>query len=130
MRLLKGRVQYAVRDQLPQAFRRNYRIESVGSVRGDAIEAYVAGQVDHHPVADARVQDRLRLFQINHPDVDLTVVRYSAHGQFLYDLHIVLENTDGLIDVRDETLHATREMILGVCRKKGYWLSRAGLVTI
>lgn len=117
-----------MRDKLPKVFRRNYRIKSVGSARRDAVEAYVGRQLDHHPQADPRLQQRLAEFQIVEPAVDLSRVRYSAHGQFLYNLHVVLENADNLPDVRVETLRATRSMIQGVCRKKEWLLSRAGIV--
>src|SRR5690242_4121207 len=51
VRSVKGRLQYLVRRQLPQAFHRNYAIHSVGSVRQEVIVNYVRSQVEHHPLA-------------------------------------------------------------------------------
>jgi hypothetical protein len=126
LRLLKGRLQYALRAERPKAFRRNYRLESVGSARGATVEAYVAKQLGRHPPADPRVQERLRRYQIHAPAVDLSALRYSAHGQFLVNLHLVLEHADGWGGVEEEFLRATHAMVQKVCRKKGYLLSRAG----
>src|SRR2546422_821328 len=39
---LKGRIQYAIRATKPRAFRRNYRVESVGSAKQAVLNAYVA----------------------------------------------------------------------------------------
>jgi REP element-mobilizing transposase RayT len=126
VRLLKGRIQYAVRPTLPKAFRRNYRIESVGSARLAVLDAYVAGQVEHHPMADERIAARLKRHQIE-TSADLRALRHSAHGQFRYNLHVVLENTDNLPEIREETLLAVRKMIVGVSEKKKLLLSRAGM---
>jgi hypothetical protein len=125
---LKGRLQYLLRDRMPQAFRRNYRLESVGSAGRDVIEAYVQDQLAHHPMADAWIQERFQWVQIVAEDVDLSAVRFTAHGQFIYNLHVVLEHADGWCAVELKFLRATCEMIRGVCRKRGFLLSRAGIV--
>jgi hypothetical protein len=56
LRLVKGRFQYAIGNAGPKVFRRNYRLESVGSAKRDVVEQYVAGQPNRHSMADARVQ--------------------------------------------------------------------------
>jgi len=79
-------------------------------------------------MGDARVQARFEWVQIASADVDLSQIRYTAHGQFLYNLHIVLEHADSSCAVDSPFLRTTHEMIQGVCRKKGFLLSRAGIV--
>jgi hypothetical protein len=57
---VKGRLQHLVKHRYPKAFRRNYGLRSVGSASREAVEKYVQGQADHHPMADSRVQAVLR----------------------------------------------------------------------
>jgi REP element-mobilizing transposase RayT len=128
VRSLKGRLQYILRDVLPKAFRRNYRIESVGSASRSAIEGYVSKQPERHPMADPRVQELFESVQIDHPEVDLSRIRYSAHGQFIHNLHVVLEYAAGWQAVDAEVLRATSDMIESVCADRGFLLSRAGIV--
>jgi hypothetical protein len=61
---IKGRLQYAVRDRFPKAWKSNYGIRSVGHVTRETVENYVASQLGHHQMADPRIQDRLQRFQI------------------------------------------------------------------
>ena len=129
IRSVKGRLQHRLREQLPQAFRRNYRLESVGEVNNRVLQGYVARQLDRHPMADARVTSRLAQLQFHDDPANLTAVRYSAHGQFLYNLHLVLENADHLHDLRQDALLASRDMLIRASARKGWLLSRAGIVS-
>jgi hypothetical protein len=118
-----------LRGKLPRAFRRNYRMESVGEVNNRVLQNYVAGQPTRHRMADARVQQRLAAVQYHDENVDLSAVRYSAHGQFVHNLHIVVENTDHLADSREATLVAARQMLVRACAKRGWLLSRVGMAS-
>jgi REP element-mobilizing transposase RayT len=124
---IKGRLQYLVRDQMPRAFRRNYGIYSVGSANRERVEAYVRDQLQHHEMADERVQARLARLQIEQP-IDLGAPRLSGHAQYIYNLHVVLVNAEHLCDVRANVLAARRERVLGACDKKQHLLSRASIV--
>lgn len=128
VRSVKGRLQYLVRDAIPQIWRRHYSITSVGDANSDVLQGYVGRQVQHHPMADPRVVDRLSQFQFHDPSVDLAALRASAHGRFTHGLHLVLENKDRLCDTREEWLAANRAMLIAACRKKGWLLARLGLV--
>lgn len=128
IRSIKGRLQHAVRDQVPKAFRRNYRLESVGEANNATLQAYVRRQPERHRMADPGVQSRIESLQYFDPQVDLAAVQQSAHGQYIANLHLVFENRERLMDIREESLRKTREMIIGVSRKKGYRLARIGLV--
>lgn len=128
IRSVKGRLQYLVRSTLPQAFRRNYSIHSVGSANVDAIQRYVDSQIEHHPLADPRMQEKIARFQYIDEGVDLSVVRRSSYGEFIYDLHLVLVHSERLADVREESWHLTRNTIRRIANKKGHLLSRAGLL--
>ena len=63
VRSVKGRLQYLIRDRSPKAFRRNYHIHSVGEATSSTLDAYVAGQTTKHPMADPKVQARLKASQ-------------------------------------------------------------------
>jgi REP element-mobilizing transposase RayT len=128
VRSLKGRLQYLLREQLPKAFRRNYSIHSVGSADLTAVEAYVAAQLEHHRMADDRVQLRLAKHQIHCPEVDLSLPVRGSHGEYHYNLHIVLVHAERWTEVRDDALTAIREMVMKASRTKGHRLSRAGIL--
>lgn len=123
LRLLKGRLQYLIRDQCPSAFRRNYRLESVGSARADVVEKYLAGQLRRQGMADPRAQARLVTFQIDNHAVDLSSIRYSSHGQFIYNLHVVLVHADRGIRADEQSLRQTRDMVLKVVGKNALTIS-------
>lgn len=128
VRSIKGRLQYLLRNSIPKLWRRHYSIASVGDANNEALQGYVGRQVEHHPMADLRVVDRLSRTQFHDPHVDLNIARASAHGRFVHNLHVVIENTGRLTDVREEWLQTTRQMAIAVCRKKGWLLSRLGIV--
>jgi hypothetical protein len=45
---VKGRLQHLLQATIPNAFRRNFSLTSVGDSRREVVEAYVAGQLGHH----------------------------------------------------------------------------------
>jgi REP element-mobilizing transposase RayT len=55
---VKGRLQYRLRRTIPKAFQRNYSIHGIGSTRRDKLDNYIDSQLEHHPLADARLQER------------------------------------------------------------------------
>ena len=124
---VKGRLQHAVRDHAPRAFRRNFFLTSVGDARRDVVENYVAEQLGHHRMADERVQQALAEFQLSFPHVDLAMPERSAHGEYVYNLHLVLVNQGRWCEIRPDRLAATRDMILASAGKKGHRLSRVSL---
>jgi hypothetical protein len=125
---IKGRLQYLLRRSLPKAFQRNYALRSFGPANRAAVEGYIAGQLKHHPMADARVQAALKKVQINCPEVDLSRPRSTAHGIYWYNLHIVLVHQHRWTEIREHVLQQAKSMIERSCQSKGYWLTRAGIL--
>jgi REP element-mobilizing transposase RayT len=125
---VKGRLQYLVRDRLPKPFRGNYAVRSVGNVTRQTAEAYVANQLGHHGKADARILARLERYQIERPEVDLSVPQRTSHGIYWYNLHIVLVHRERWTEIREEVLQRLRDMIIRASATKGYLLSRAGIL--
>jgi hypothetical protein len=124
---VKGRLQNLVGDTLPRAFRRNFSLASVGHVRREVVEGYVADQLGHHRMADARVQQQLTGFQFTFPDVDLSQAQFSSHGRYIYNLHLGLVHQARWCEVRRDRLEITRDMIFRTAQKKEHRLSRVSL---
>jgi REP element-mobilizing transposase RayT len=125
---VKGRLQYLVHHSRPKALQRNYALRSFGSATREAVEGYVAAQLDHHPMADPRVQALLERFQVRHPEVDLSQPRTMSHAVNWYNLHVVLVHRERWAEVREDALGQVRQMVERVCRAKGYALSRGGIL--
>ncbi len=122
VRLVKGRLQHAVRSRMPKAFQGKYSFSSVGSARREAVENYVQSQASHHR-AGAGVDP----YQIVR-DVDLSPLRASSHGRFRYNLHIVFGNDGRWIETRNDVLGLMRDMILRVSAARGHLLSSVGIM--
>lgn len=125
---LKGRLQHAVSDLAPRVFRRNYRLESIGSARGEVVENYIRNQPRRHPMADPQTQADIEAHQFVDTRIDLETMRRSAHGEFLYNLHVVLEHEGGWNQAETQFLETTRQMLIAACAKHELRLSRAGLI--
>lgn len=129
VRSVKGRFQYLVRDRLPKAFRRNYHIHSTGEAKASVLDHYVAGQAAKHRMADQAVQARLESLQFHDKAVDLSKPSIGTYGQYLNSLQIVVENTETWHEVRETQLQRVREIIVRAANKKGWSLSRIGLLS-
>jgi REP element-mobilizing transposase RayT len=125
---VKGRLQHRLRPTNPDTLKRNFSLKAVGDARRDVVEDYVASQLGHHRMADARVQSFLQKYQVEFPDVDLTGHTLSSHGAYTYNLHLVLVHDGRWNEVRDEALEKTRDMVLRVARNRQHRLSRMSLL--
>jgi len=126
---LKGRLQYSVREKRPKALHRNFAIRSIGNVSREVTERYVASQLDHHQMADQRVQERLKRHQISNPNINLSEVQKTAHGRFWYNLHLVFVHQNRWPEIREEVLVAISNTVEKCARVKGHHLSRAGILS-
>ena len=128
IRTVKGRLQYLIRDQQPKAFQRNYSVRSIGAATRSVVEDYVARQTERHTMADPRVQNLFQQYQKTYSGHDLSQPVLSAHGQYWYNLHLVLVNEDRWREVRPDVLDSLIQMIERVAAKYGHRLSRVGLL--
>jgi REP element-mobilizing transposase RayT len=129
IRSVKGRCQYLIRAQIPQAFSRNYHLQSVGSAKRDAVQQYISSQTAHHRMADDRVQKRLTELQFHTPAIELSTIRRSAHGQFVYNLHLVFVHRDRLSDVRPQYLEDIHTMLKRASTHHKHLLTDAGILS-
>jgi REP element-mobilizing transposase RayT len=125
---VKGRLQWLIRDRLPDAFQRNYSLSSIGSTKRDKLDRYLQTQLDHHPMADPNVQARLKKYQVACPEVDLSKARHTSHAQYWYNLHVVMAHVERYMEIRDTTLGRMRDMILQASAARGDLLSRAAIL--
>jgi REP element-mobilizing transposase RayT len=124
----KGRLQHLVSNRLPKPLKRNYAIRSIGRVTRETVEGYVASQLEHHVMADPRVQERLRRFQIHCPQIDLSKARQTSHGLYWYNLHVVLVHRERWAETREDVIRGVHDMIVAACSAKGWLLSRAAIL--
>ena len=125
---VKGRLQNAIQNSAPKAFRRNFRLTSLGDANRETVEAYVAGQLGHHRMADERVDRMLADFQFEFSEVDLSLPQRSAHGEYLYNLHVVLVHAERWNEVRRDRLQTTSDMIIRCAHDKRHRLSRLAML--
>jgi len=128
IRSIKGRLQHQIRAQIPKAFKGNYSIKSVGSAKLEVVQRYLNSQLEHHKMADPKVQARFSKYQFDNPKIDLVPPRYSAHGQFIYNLHLVFVHKERWREIRDEQLVKNRDMIQHAALKKGHLLSKVSIL--
>jgi REP element-mobilizing transposase RayT len=128
IRSIKGRWQYLSRDIEPIEFRRNYRITSVGDANNAVLSEYVAKQPNRHRMADPQVDELLHSLQFSDPTIHLDKVQRSSYGEYVHNLHIVLETSEGWNEVRENVLRAYLQAIQQACREERWRLSRIGLV--
>jgi len=128
VRSVKGRLQYQLRASIPQLWQRHYSITSVGDTNHSVLQGYVAKQIEHHQVADPRAVEVLSQSQFNDVKVDLNRECTSSYGKFTNNLHVVLENAERLAEIRPEVFAASQKMLVGVCQKKEWRLSRVAFL--
>ncbi len=109
---LKGRLQYAVREQSPKALRPHYAIRSFGTQEREVVEAYVAKQPFKHTMAAERTQRIFEDLLYCDSAVDLSAARSTEHGTYWHNLHIVLVHESRWRDVHVERLKKTQAVIL------------------
>ena len=128
VRSVKGRLQHAIRERTPKAFRRNYCLRSIGSAKRRSVEDYVATQLEHHRMADASVQKRLARSQERYSDVDLGKPSFSSHAEYWYNLHLVIVNDERWMEIREDILSEIETVINRVAAKYACRLSRVALL--
>lgn len=125
---VKGRLQYLVRDTQPKPCRRNFALRSFGAEERLVVERYIADQLGHHRYVDPKFQAFLETLQYADPKVDLSTASKTSHGLYWHNLHVVLVHRERWACSGNSRLTSVREMILKVGRKKGWKISRAGIL--
>ncbi len=125
---LNARLQYALRDHFPKAFRPHYSIRSFGTQDRAVIEAYVAKQPSKHRMTAERSQMLFEdLLYVDH-NIDLSCMQKTSHGAYWFNLHVVLVNEGRWCDVCRERLEKTKRTILKWSIKKRLRLSRCAIL--
>jgi REP element-mobilizing transposase RayT len=125
---MKGRLQADIRTTHPNAFRRNYCVRSIGSADRETIEGYLSKQLEHHPMADKRVEEQFRDFQFKDLRVDLKQPSFTSHAMYWYNLQLVLVNASRYRDINLERAARRLQTVKDIAAKKRYWLHQVGLL--
>ena len=125
---IKGRLQHTLRPQRYLAFRRNFRLTSVGQTSVEVIQNYVAKQLNHHPLACQRSQAAMAEFQHLDASVNLASPIQSTHAQYLIALHIVLVHAGRWRTVDNAFLKKTQQAILATAAKHHHRISHLSLL--
>jgi hypothetical protein len=78
-------------------------------------------------MTDPRVQEQLAPYQREYPGVDLGKPCFSSHGEYWYNLHVVIVNEARCMEIRNGVLGRLSQMIDGVALKHGYRMSRVAV---
>ena len=90
-RLLKGRLQYAMRTAgLTADFSRKVSLRGIGDNTREIVEQYIRDQLLHTELADPRYRDALQRHAFSQPEVDLETPTETNSGRSWYNLHLVL----------------------------------------
>jgi Transposase IS200 like len=125
---VKGRLWYAWQSFGNNSIEKHYALRSYGTQERETIEAYIAGQADHHPMATTRALDLFR--EVNFLDESVHLAQPLSIGRSLvwFNLHIVLVHSDRWRNVSETLVGNTQKMVRSVCKKYGWRLSRCGIV--
>ncbi len=126
---LKGRLQYIVRDHTPRALRPHYSIRSFGTQDRNVIEAYVARQPQKHSMASTMSQQIFEDLLFCDPAIDLSISQKTSHGDYWYNLHLVLVHEDRWRSVDRKQLTKTHRVVRQCAMKKQWRLSRFAILS-
>lgn len=127
-RRVKGRLQNLIRDRVQQPFQRNYDLRSVGSGTREKLEGYLGSQLEQHPEEDRKIRWMLTDMQVIRPDVDLAQPRFTSHGRFWANVHLVMVNDWRWRETCQEHLLRVRAMLIRAAEKKQHLLSRIAIL--
>ncbi len=117
-----------MREHEPKALRPHYAIRSFGTQEREVIEAYIAKQPQHHPMAAEHSQQVLNELMYVDPLMDLTIKQTTNHGDYWYNLHLVLVNEGRWRNVDRDKLAEVRNMTVMWASTKKLRLSRCALL--
>ena len=79
-------------------------------------------------MADPQIQRILADFPFQPPEIDLSLLQRSSHGEYLYNLHVVVVHDERWNEIRRNRLQTTSDMIVRCARAKKHQLSRLALL--
>jgi REP element-mobilizing transposase RayT len=114
----KGRLQHELRAaETRYNFSRKLAVRSVGDNTTEAVERYIASQVDRSSYIDPRWRAFLEELIVIDPAVELAQPTHTRSGRYWYNLHLVLvvesrnsiHDRDTLLRIQDTTLRVAHE---------------------
>lgn len=126
--LVQGKLQIATQNDSAKSLRPNFSIRSYGTQDRKIVEAYVAKQPSHHPVASPSTQQFFESIVIENKDVDLSRAKRARFGVYWFNLHIALVHLGRWRCGSRDIVMATRDIVTKSCQKKSWRLSKLSLV--
>ena len=131
-----GRIVKSVREVLQSqirniphaALRQRYAIRSFGTQERKIVEAYIANQPSHHPMATNTAQELFESLTLDDAHIDLSQPRHANGGIFWYNLHIAMVYFGRWRCTNREWLVTTQNAVVATSQKKQWRLSRLSLV--
>lgn len=128
VRSVKGRLQHLLRHRMPDCFRRNFSLTSVGEAQDQSVLNYIARQIEHHH-GNAELPIRaLPELQLQFPGVDIHREQFSTHGRYVYALHLVLEFTGREPLISEAEFASVRDMVRRASAKHRHRLARCAIL--
>jgi REP element-mobilizing transposase RayT len=125
---VKGRLWYAWQSLGDVSIEKHYALRSYGTQDRETIEAYIAGQAAHHPMATERASNLFRDVNFIDESVHLDKPLSISRSFLWFNLHIVLVHAERWRNVNESIIGSTQKMVRCVCKKYGWRLSRCGIV--
>ena len=126
--LVQHNLQLATQDISANSLRPNFCIRSYGTQERKIVEAYVAKQPSHHPVASPSTQEFFESIVVENNNVDLSRAKRVRFGVYWFNLHIALVHLERWRCGKRDFVIATRDIVTKSCQKKSWQLSRLSLV--
>ena len=120
-------LQKIVWDEMPHAFKSQYRLCSLGLMSRATVESVVAAKIEAESSLDAESENGFQCLQIQQ-DVDLSEPQQCAQGSYWYNLYIVLEKDPASGGVQKSFHEMAHDEIIRLSSIHHYRLSRAAIL--
>jgi len=124
----KGRLCYGWKAFANVSAKKQYALRSYGTQEREIIEAYIAGQSAHHPMATDRANELFDELSFSDPEVHLENPIKIERSLIWFNLHIVLVHAERWRTVNRDLLLRVQTMVQSVCKKYQWRLSRCGIL--
>jgi REP element-mobilizing transposase RayT len=124
----KGRLWYGWKSFDNVKSKKQYALRSYGTQERAIVEAYIAGQAAHHPMATTKANDLFDELNLINDNVNLENPIKIERSLVWFNLHIVLVHSERWRTVQRELLLRVQKMVQSVCAKYQWRLSRCGIL--
>jgi len=125
VRRMQSHLAEFLQNELPNAVRDNFRIHNLGLLTSRTLRDVAASEVEKEIVQDDN--PTLQLFQIEQ-EIDLSELQSTQHGEYCYNLHVVLDVDSEQIPKSKEFLEMAHDHVLRLSRRRDDRLLQATIL--